>query len=727
MSEKIKRGKISDRCLILSKEKLYSAGVSPILSTPVKQGVLFPVVGSVSSHAGGSDNVSQIEGASMEGCNADVSENFGVAGNLSEEVRFGDVYKIKLQWSGEAYAGCFFQLLTRNEYLRRPISLCGMGDGYVELAIRVAGSGTQELVSRQVGDYIECFGPLGRGFEIPECGLLSNQIQNDLYASDDVERNSENLKKKRYLVIGGGIGVAPLHPLVKELKNKTVKSAYKKHREEINGEQVLEQAAQIMNQNAHVVDVVLGYRDTPYLEDIADYVCVEDKNVDISGYQNASHSNVMPVLEKLLNENHYDDIYVCGPKKMLDAVALACMDSGYNPQLLTEAYFGCGVGACLVCTCEVNYTQKYARVCADGPMFRAKELYIEGAENKSLGRLIKEREEKKRADKQIVVLNSKQVNLAKNTTMADNIDLSNEMDNSLSVNLGGLELKSLLTTASGTFGFGREYNEFFDIGILGGISVKGLKLDETPGNPGRRIAEIQSGMINSVGLQNPGVEAFLRTEVDFIKSKNVAVIANINGGSVRDMVAMAERVNEAVDAVELNISCPNVSAGGMSFGTDPKMVKEVVSAVRQKVTKPLIVKLTPNVTDIGLIAEVCESEGADVLSMINTVTGLAVDPITGKTPLARAFGGMSGAAVKPVALRCINAVRSRVQIPILGMGGIGSARDVLEFLRCGATAVAIGTEIFRNPLLPVEIDRELRAFLQASGISNISEIKPLVD
>ncbi len=647
MNKGNKKGKQSKRCRILAKERLHTEQNRSLC------------------------RLNSSSGAVEEAVNLQV-DTVNAVDAMDVSVRSGDVYKLRLAWDGDAYAGCFFELLSREGYLRRPISLCGKGEGYIELAIRVAGVGTQELVSRAVGDFVECFGPMGRGFDLP------------------VKKTVGEDGEKRYLVVGGGIGVAPLQPLLEGLHVLGVG-----------------------------VDAVLGYKGKPYLDTMADYVCVEDTAVDISEYPNSRHSNVMPVLEELLDRYDYEDIYVCGPKKMLDAVALACLKRGHNPQLLTEAHFGCGVGACLVCTCEVNYEQKFARVCADGPMFRAKELFIDGAENIVLGKTMK------KSSSSAFVENIAALSTGSKDSFVNDSSHREESvaTNPLAVNLGGLALKSLLTTASGTFGFGREYNEFFDIGILGGVSVKGLTLREKAGNPGQRVVEVRSGMINSVGLQNPGVDEFIRTEVNFLREKQVAVIANINGGSVREMVAMAEKVNAVADAVELNISCPNVSAGGMSFGTDPSMVSEVVRAVRGKVDVPLIVKLTPNVTDITEIARVCEAEGADVLSLINTVTGLGIDPVTGKTPLSRGFGEMSGATVKPIALRCVHAVAGAVQLPILGMGGIGSASDVLEFLRCGATAIAIGTELFRNPLLPVEIDRELRSFLKEHKIQSISEIR----
>lgn len=622
------------------------------------------------------------------------------------ELSDGDVVLLRLEWDGDSYPGCFFQLLPRNEYLRRPISLLGSGDGCIELAIRVNGSGTRDIVSRNVGDFVECFGPLGRGFEV--------------------------VSGSRFLVVGGGIGVAPLHPLVRALRE--------------------------VNPSAEI-DFVMGFKDALYLTDGATHIAAEDLELAASagaaGYDAAallgdgalcekasrrrgeavpefSQGMVTPVAERLLSENKYDEVYACGPEVMLNVLGKLFLERGYDAQLLTEAHFACGVGACLGCTREARRAEKYVRVCADGPMFRASEvllgddaLFADSGQNGGCrcgGHDAKHGGEHGGECEGARGISGSGKSDGVYGAGGDCTYAAGAADGVLAVNLGRLKLKSLLTMASGTFGFGREYNEFFDIGILGAVSVKGLTLAPKDGNPGRRVVEVFGGMINSVGLQNPGAEYFLAHETQLLREKNVAIIANINGESAEDLKALAAVVDPYVDAVELNISCPNVAAGGMSFGTDPRATKAVVSTVRSVVKKPLIVKLTPNVTDITEIARICEAEGAEILSLINTVTGLAVDYRTGKKPLNRGFGGMSGAAVKPIALRNVSAVAACVSIPIIGMGGISSARDVVEFLKVGASAVAIGTAIFRDPLLPVKIDSDLRKILKEKGVENIAEL-----
>jgi dihydroorotate dehydrogenase (NAD+) catalytic subunit len=262
----------------------------------------------------------------------------------------------------------------------------------------------------------------------------------------------------------------------------------------------------------------------------------------------------------------------------------------------------------------------------------------------------------------------------------------------LRVDLCGVPLKNPITTASGTFGFGHEYSEFFDLSRLGGIGVKGLTPTERTGNPAPRIAETPAGMLNCVGLQNPGIERFIAEEIPYLRKYDTAIIANVSGNTVEEYEHMVERISEAdVDLIEMNISCPNVKCGGMAFGTQPKMVEEVVSAAKAKAKKPLFVKLSPNVTDIAEIARAAVSAGADGLSLINTLLGMRIDIETRKPILSNIMGGLSGPAVFPVAVRMVYQVRKAVDVPIIGMGGIRTGRDVVEMLLAGADAVALGT------------------------------------
>lgn len=287
----------------------------------------------------------------------------------------------------------------------------------------------------------------------------------------------------------------------------------------------------------------------------------------------------------------------------------------------------------------------------------------------------------------------------------------------LKVNIAGVEFKNPIIPASGTFGFGREYMQFYDISALGGLCTKGLTLEERQGNPAPRIAETPMAMLNSVGLQNPGVDTFLRRDLQILKKIDTRVIANIAGSKTEDYIAMAEKVSvDGVDMIEMNISCPNVKAGGMAFGIYPKNVEEIVKAVRPYAKKPLIVKLSPNVADIAENARAAESAGADAISLINTLSGMAVNLKTRRPILANVQGGMSGPAVKPIALKMVWQCYNAVKLPIIGLGGITNYQDVLEFMLCGASAVEVGTANIMCPTASFDIVNDLKAYVEKENL-----------
>ncbi|HYF83184.1 MAG TPA: dihydroorotate dehydrogenase [Clostridia bacterium] len=291
------------------------------------------------------------------------------------------------------------------------------------------------------------------------------------------------------------------------------------------------------------------------------------------------------------------------------------------------------------------------------------------------------------------------------------------------VDIAGIKLKNPVITASGTFGFGREYAKFYDLSKLGGIVVKGLTLEPREGNKPPRIAETPAGMLNSVGLQNPGVEYFLDKELPFLRQYDVAVIANIAGNTVAEYCRMTERLGNRVDGIELNISCPNVKEGGAAFGTKCDSVYNITRKVKECSKVPLIVKLSPNVTDIKEIAAAAQEGGADAVSLINTLLGMAIDINTRKPVLANVVGGLSGPAVKPVAVRMVWQVSQAVKIPIIGMGGISSWQDAVEFILAGADAISIGTANFVNPYAPLEICDGLEQYLVKNKFNSIHELK----
>ncbi|HQI17563.1 MAG TPA: dihydroorotate dehydrogenase [Bacillota bacterium] len=293
----------------------------------------------------------------------------------------------------------------------------------------------------------------------------------------------------------------------------------------------------------------------------------------------------------------------------------------------------------------------------------------------------------------------------------------------MNVDIGGIKLKNPVLTSSGTFGFGREYSGFYDLSKLGGIVVKGLTLEPREGNKPPRIAETPAGMLNSVGLQNPGVEYFIEKELPFLRGYDVAVIANIAGNTVEEYCMMARRLGSLVDGIELNISCPNVKEGGAAFGISSESVYNITRRVKEQCNVPLIVKLSPNVTDIKEIAESAKEGGADALSLINTLLGMAIDINSRRPVLANNVGGLSGPAVKPVAVRMVWQAAQAVDIPIIGMGGISCWEDAIEFMLAGADAVSVGTANFINPYAPLVILEGIEKYLIKNQFSNINELK----
>ena len=299
-----------------------------------------------------------------------------------------------------------------------------------------------------------------------------------------------------------------------------------------------------------------------------------------------------------------------------------------------------------------------------------------------------------------------------------------ETDVKLSVNLGGLAMANPVTTASGTFAAGKEYADFVDVAMLGAVTTKGVSLNGWEGNASPRIAETPSGMLNSIGLQNPGVQHLKDHELPWLRSVGARVIVNVSGHSFAEYAQVIESLEETdfVDAYEVNISCPNVDAGGMTFGTDPRAAAEVVRLCREKTKLPLIVKLTPNVTDVTEIAKACEAAGADALSLINTLLGMSIDARRRRPQLARVVGGLSGPAVKPVALRMVWQVSQAVDVPLLGMGGIMDGIDAIEFMLAGATAVAVGTANFTNPTATVDVINGIIDYCEQQGVKDVNEL-----
>ena len=294
----------------------------------------------------------------------------------------------------------------------------------------------------------------------------------------------------------------------------------------------------------------------------------------------------------------------------------------------------------------------------------------------------------------------------------------------MAVSIAGVTLKNPVMTASGTFGSGMEYSEFFDLSKLGAVVTKGVADVPWAGNPTPRVCETASGMLNAIGLQNPGIDVFCERDLPFLRKYDTNIIVNVCGHSEEEYLRVVDRLadEEGVALLEINISCPNVKQGGIAFGTDPRAVEEITRAVKARAKQPIIMKLSPNVTDIKVMAKAAEAGGADAISLINTLTGMKIDIERGRFALANRTGGLSGPAIRPVAVRMVYEASGAVSIPVIGMGGITCADDAIEFMMAGASAVSVGTANFRNPTVTVEIAEGIRDFLVRKNISDVSEI-----
>ena len=291
------------------------------------------------------------------------------------------------------------------------------------------------------------------------------------------------------------------------------------------------------------------------------------------------------------------------------------------------------------------------------------------------------------------------------------------------VSIAGVELKNPITVASGTFGSGMEYDEFVDLNLLGAVTTKGVANIPWPGNPTPRVAETYGGMMNAIGLQNPGIDTFVKRDIPFLKEKDTKIIVNVCGKSTEDYLDVVERLgDEPVDLLEINVSCPNVKEGGIAFGQDPKALYDITKAIKAKAKQPIIMKLSPNVTDITEMAKAAEAAGSDALSLINTLTGMKIDVKRRAFAVANKTAGVSGPAIHPIAVRMVYQVANAVKLPIIGMGGVMNTEDALEMIMAGATAVAVGTANFHNPYATVEIIKGIEEYMQANGVDDINTL-----
>ena len=421
--------------------------------------------------------------------------------------------------------------------------------------------------------------------------------------------------------------------------------------------------------------ILAGYRDAQtFLKEEFEangelYISTEDGSVGTKG-------NVMDAIRE--NGLKADMIYACGPTPMLRAIKQYAEEQGIECYISLEERMACGIGACLACVCKSKEKDAHSnvnnkRICKDGPGDGGGDL----------------------------------------------------MD--MSVKIAGVEWKNPVTVASGTFGSGEEFSEFVDLNRLGAVTTKGVANVPWPGNPTPRVAEVYGGMMNAIGLQNPGIDLFCKRDIPYLKKFDTKIIVNVCGHAPEEYLEVVERLaDEPIDMMEINISCPNVNAGFLAFGQDAKHVEELTGQIKKIAKQPIIMKLTPNVTDITEIAKAAEAGGADAVSLINTLTGMKID-INRKTfAVANKTGGVSGPIVKPIAVRMVYQVAQAVNIPIIGMGGISCAEDAIEFLLAGASAVSVGTANFHDPAVTLKVIDGIEAYMKKNGFETVKDMVGIV-
>lgn len=469
---------------------------------------------------------------------------------------------------------------------------------------------------------------------------------------------------KRVCIVGGGIGVAPVAGFAKTLEDKSY-------------------------------DFYACYKSGSYgIENIFPkklVISTDDGSVGKRGMVSA-------VLDAEILKNNYDVVYACGPTPMLAYIQKICKEAGVKSWLSMENRMACGVGACLGCTLPTTEGNK--RCCKDGPVFDGNILDFDR---------IKESSNK--------------------VAQALEKDASRSEKFTLETTVAGVKFDNPVIAASGTFGYGSEYASIFDVNVLGGICSKGLTLEGKPGNEGQRLVETKGGLINSIGLENPGIQHFIDNELPSMLKLHPVAIANLSGSSLETYVKGAELLDKTdVPMIELNISCPNVKAGGMAFGLDPEAAKEVVSAVRKATKKPLMVKLSPNAPYLNDVAFAVIEAGADAISLVNTFQAISIDIEKGTPVFKNIRAGFSGPAVKPVALRMcydlnLALKNAKKNIPVVGLGGISCWQDAVEFIMAGCSAVEVGTATFSNPFCMAEIISGLQSYMERKGFNSIEDFR----
>lgn len=553
--------------------------------------------------------------------------------------------------SQEPAAGQFYMIHPKrsNHLLGRPISVYNAekkSDGSVEVTflILLKGDGTKELCDLHLMDDINLLGPCGNRFPCP-------------------------VSDKKVLIVGGGIGVAPVAGFASTLSAKSY-------------------------------DFYASFKSGSYgLENVkADKLIIttDDGSVGVHGMLPAA------LTEEALKAGNYAAVYACGPAPMLAYVKQISEKLGIQCWLSMESRMACGVGVCLGCTIETSEGMK--RCCKDGPVFDSKILPMEKPAASVAGVPVQPRRE----------------------PLAGDADLS--------VEIAGVKFANPVIGSSGTFGFGTEYSTVFDVNRLGGIASKGLTLEPRQGNKGTRVWETPSGLMNSIGLQNPGIPHFIQNELPSMMSLKPVAIANLSGSTMETYVEGAKLLEKTdVPMIELNISCPNVKAGGAAWGMTCTAASEVVKAVRAVTTKPLIVKLTPQSLEINKVALACIEAGADGISLCNSFQGIAIDIERGVPVFENLKAGLGGPAVRPIAVRliyelveAINTLPEEKRVPVIAIGGIEKWEDAVEFIMAGASALEIGTATFANPYAMIEIIDGLAAYMKRKGYKTINDFKGII-
>ena len=591
-------------------------------------------------------------------------------------VPFGSVYSLKVlleAGSQEPAAGQFYMLhaVRSDVLLGRPISvyhsevLSEEEGSRVELTflILLNGMGTKELCSLDFGDLINLIGPCGNRFPMPENTVVEPK-------STVVEPVETTSSRGKVLIIGGGIGVAPVAGFAETLP-------------------------------ANSYDFYASFKSGSYgLENLKAnklVITTDDGSVGVHGMLPAA------LTEDTLRAGNYEAVYACGPTPMLAYIQKICRAVGVKCWLSMEAHMACGVGVCLGCVIDTIEGKK--RCCKEGPVFDG-DILLFNPVTEVAGIKVQPRRE----------------------------PLPENQEPDLSVTIKGVKFSNPVIGSSGTFGFGVEYKTLFDVNRLGGISSKGLTLEPRQGNDGIRLHETPSGLMNSIGLQNPGIPHFIEHELPEMLALKPVAIANLSGSSLETYVEGAKLLDATdVPVIELNISCPNVSAGGAAFGMTCVGAEQAVRAVRAVTTKPLIVKLTPQSQELVPVALACIEAGADAISLCNSFQGIAIDIERGVPVFDKLKAGFGGPAVRPIAVRlvyevveAINKLPAEKRVPVIAIGGVATWEDAVEFIMAGASAVQVGTATFANPNAMVEIIDGLSAFMKRKGYHNIEEMRGII-